>query len=104
LGYYINPLISILFGVLLLREKLSKVQVVSCIMAGIAVCYLTISYGIFPWISLALAVTFALYGLLKKLANIEASLSVAIETTIIRPIILVCLFSLSGVAIGVISG
>lgn len=104
LGYYINPLISILFGVLLLREKLSKVQVVSCIIAGIAVCYLTFSYGIFPWISLALAVTFALYGLLKKLANIEASFSLAIETMIITPITLIYLFSMHGVTIGFTSG
>src|SRR5699024_6390589 len=69
LGYYINPLISILFGLLLLKEKLSKVQFVSCIIACIAVCYLTFSYRIIPCISLALALTFALYGLLKKLAK-----------------------------------
>src|SRR5699024_11147153 len=65
LGYYINPLISILFGVLLLREKLSKVQVVFCIIASIAVCYLTFSYVIFSWIFLAIAVRFAFYGLIK---------------------------------------
>src|SRR5699024_942619 len=61
-------------------------------------------YGIFPWISLALAVTFALYGLLKKLANIEASFSLAIETMIITPITLIYLFSMHGATIGFTSG
>src|SRR5699024_10936065 len=74
--------------------------VVSCIIAGIAVCYLTFSYGIFPWISLVHAVTFALYGLLKKLANIEASFSLAIATMIITPITLIMLISIPMTTIG----
>lgn len=104
LGYYINPLISILLGVLFLKERLTKAQVVSCFLAAIGVCYLTFSYGVFPWVSLLLAVTFALYGLLKKLANIQASFSLAIETMIITPATLIYLFISAGPSVGFIEG
>ena len=100
LGYYINPLISILLGVVFLKEKLSPAQIVSCILAGIGVCYLTFSYGLFPWISLVLAVTFALYGLLKKVANVPASFSLAIETMVVTPVALIILLSITGVSLG----
>lgn len=104
LGYYINPLISILFGVLLFKEKLSKAQIGSCIIAGIGVLYLTFNYGVFPWISITLAITFALYGLLKKLANIQASFSLAIETFIVTPIAFIYLLSMHGTSLGFTTG
>lgn len=95
LGYYINPLVSVLFAVVFLKETLTKGQVVASILAGIGVVYLTFSYGVFPWISLALAVTFALYGLLKKIVNINSSFGLAIETLIVTPI--ACLYLLFAV-------
>lgn len=91
LGYYINPLVSVLFAVIFLKETLTKGQVLASILAGIGVLYLTISYGVFPWISLTLAVSFALYGLLKKVVNINSSFSLAIETLIVTPIALLYL-------------
>ena len=102
LGYYINPMISILLGVLFLKERLTKAQIISCILAAAGVTYLTFSYGVFPWVSLLLAITFALYGLLKKLANIQASFSLAIETMIITPVALVYLLTNDGPSIGFI--
>src|SRR5690625_4503160 len=70
LGYYINPLMSVLFGVLFFKEKLTNAQTISTILAGIGVLYLTFSYGVFPWVSLSLAVSFAIYGVLKKWIDI----------------------------------
>lgn len=100
LGYYINPLVSILLGIIFLKEKLSKAQILSCILAGIGVLYLTFSYGVFPWISLALAITFALYGLLKKIVHISSIFSLAIETFIVMPFALTYLIVMFGGQLG----
>ena len=66
LGYYINPLISVLLGVIVLKEKLGKQQIIAFILAGAGVLILGIYFGSIPWIALILAVTFGLYGLAKK--------------------------------------
>lgn len=89
LGYYMNPLINILLGVLFLKEKLSTAQITACILAFIAVAFLTIYYGVFPWISLTLAFSFGMYGLLKKIANMHAVYSLAIETIFIVPFVII---------------
>ncbi|MFS0673245.1 EamA family transporter RarD [Ornithinibacillus sp. 179-J 7C1 HS] len=91
LGYYINPLVSILLAIIVLKEKLTKSQTVSVILAGIGVLYLTISYGVFPWVSLVLAFSFALYGLFKKMVDIPAMYGLTIETMIVTPIALIYL-------------
>ncbi len=67
LGYYINPLISVLIGVLFLSERLTKPQIVAVVLAALGVVVMTIDFGAVPWISLFLAVSFAIYGYLKKL-------------------------------------
>jgi chloramphenicol-sensitive protein RarD len=67
LGYYINPLVSIILGMLVLKEKLTLWQTVSFILATIGVINLTIYFGSVPWVALTLAVSFGLYGLIKKL-------------------------------------
>jgi len=100
LGYYINPLISVLFGVVFLREKLSNLQLFSFILAGLGVLYLTFDYGVFPWVSFLLAITFASYGLLKKVANVNAVYGLAIETFIVTPIALFYLLITFGGDIG----
>lgn len=89
LGYYIVPLISTFFGVALLKEKLAKMQIISIVLAAIGVVIMTVEYGRVPWISLILAVSFALYGLLKKLTNVGSIISLGIETTIIVPLTLI---------------
>jgi len=66
LGYFINPLLSVALGVVLLRERLSRAQGVAVAMATAGVLYMTVKMGSAPWISLVLAVSFATYGLLKK--------------------------------------
>lgn len=88
LGYYINPLVSILLGVIFLKEKLNPVQIISIVIASIGVLYLTTHYGHIPYISLVLAFSFAIYGLCKKLVNIDAMFSLFLETMIVFPIAL----------------
>jgi len=85
LGYYITPLLNVGLGMLFLNERLNKIQLVALILAAAAVLYLTIDFGRFPWISMLLASTFAIYGLLKKLSGVEALPSLAIETLVLAP-------------------
>lgn len=91
LGYYINPLVSVLLGIIFLKESLTRRQILSVILAAAGVLYLTISYGVFPWISLVLAITFGLYGLLKKTVDISAMFGLTVETLIVTPIALLYL-------------
>lgn len=79
LGYFINPLFNVLLGVAFLRERLSRTQWASVAVATLGVLWLTLRFGQLPWIALALAVTFALYGLIRKLAAVDAMAGLAIE-------------------------
>lgn len=85
LGYYINPIVNVLLGMLILNEKLDKLKYIAVLIASVAVIYLTIDYGKFPWIAILLACSFGLYGLTKKTAGIEAIPSLAVETLILAP-------------------
>lgn len=85
LGYYINPLISVLLGVFFLKEKLSKGQQLAVLIAAIGVIVLTVSYGEFPWLSFVLAFSFAFYSFLKKSIRLDALRGMAIETAFIAP-------------------
>jgi chloramphenicol-sensitive protein RarD len=89
LGYYINPLISLLLGMIVLKEKLTAIQYVSFSLATIGVLIISFSYGRFPWVAVALAVSFGLYGLAKKLINIESAVGLTLETLVVAPIALV---------------
>ena len=82
LGYYINPLIIIAFGVVLLKEKLRKIQWIAVGLGALGVLVLTIDYGRLPWIALTLAVSWGSYGLIKKQLNLGAVEGLAIETMI----------------------
>lgn len=91
LGYYINPLVSILLGMIVLKESLSRRQLLSFVLAAIGVINLAISFGVFPWVSLVLAFSFGLYGLLKKMVDISAMFGLTIETMLVTPIALIYL-------------
>ena len=82
LGYYINPLIIIGFGVILLKEKMRPLQWVAVAIASIGVLVLTIDYGRLPWIALVLAISWGSYGLIKKQLGLGALEGLAIETLI----------------------
>ena len=86
LGYFINPLVSALLGVLFLGEKLSRNQRVSFLLAAAGVILLTIQHGELPWIALTLAFTFGLYGLLRKQATVDAIAGLTVETLLLFPL------------------
>lgn len=94
MGYYINPLVSILFAVVFLRERLDKMQLAAITCAFIGVASMVYSFGKIPWVSLTLAFTFALYGLLKKILLVSALTSIMLETLLITPLALVYEYSL----------
>lgn len=83
LGYFINPLVSVGMGVVLLRERLRPAQWLPVGIAAAGVIYLTILYGRLPWIALSLATTFGLYGLMKKVAPLGAVYGLTLETSIL---------------------
>jgi chloramphenicol-sensitive protein RarD len=85
LGYYINPLVSVLLGVIFLKEKLSPAQYASFIIAGIGVLILGLSYGKFPWISVVLALSFGVYGLAKKMIKVDSAVGLTLETMVVTP-------------------
>ncbi|MBS0217580.1 MAG: EamA family transporter RarD [Proteobacteria bacterium] len=79
LGYFINPLLNVLIGVVFLRERLRPLQWLSVAIAGMGVLWLTFNYGRLPWIALALAGSFALYGLIRKLAAVDSVSGLGVE-------------------------
>lgn len=85
LGYYINPLVNVLLGYLFLHERLNKMQCVALFFASAGVLYFTIKLGHFPWVSLGLAFSFAVYGLCKKKMGINATPAMTVETLWIMP-------------------
>lgn len=86
LGYFINPLVNVLLGVVFLRERLRPYQLLSILLALFGVVVLTSLVGQVPWISLALAFSFALYGLLRKLMPVDGLVSLTVETLLLLPL------------------
>jgi chloramphenicol-sensitive protein RarD len=95
LGYFINPLVSVLLGVVVLGERLRTLQWAALGVAGVAVVALTVEYGRPPYIALALAFSFGAYGLTKKKANAGAVESLVVETMVMSPVALGYLVFLS---------
>jgi chloramphenicol-sensitive protein RarD len=85
IGYFINPLVSVLLGCVFLRERLRRLQKVSLVLAGSGVLILTALFGSVPWIALVLAVTFAMYGLLRKIVLADALTGLTVETLLLFP-------------------
>lgn len=101
LGYYINPLISMLLGAIFLKEKLSPAVKVAFLLAATGVLILTFSFGSLPWLALGMAFSFAFYGLIKKTIRLDALRGLAIETLFVFPFAIayyVYLFSINRVS------
>jgi chloramphenicol-sensitive protein RarD len=95
LGYFLNPLVNVVMGVVLLKERLTRAQAIAVALAGLGVSILAVgASGL--WISLGLAGTFATYGLLRKIAPVESLEGLAIETVLLSPVALVYLWMLGG--------
>jgi chloramphenicol-sensitive protein RarD len=108
LGYFINPIVTVLLGVLVLRERLRRMQWVAIAVSAVAVVVLTIGYGSVPWIALTLAGSFGLYGLVKKHVGprIDAVSGLTLETAWLTPVAVVQLVvvgQLTGLAFGTVS-
>jgi chloramphenicol-sensitive protein RarD len=98
LGYYINPLMYVAVGVVLLGERLRRLQVIAVALAFTGVSYLTISGGVFPWVALSLAALFTAYGVIRKQVAIGAMPGLFVETTLLFP------FALTWLVILVLDG
>ena len=88
LGYYINPLVTVLLGFVFLKERLYRGQQVAVALAVVGVGYFIWQLGTVPWIALALAISFAFYGLLRKVVPVAPLVGLAVETLLITPITL----------------
>jgi chloramphenicol-sensitive protein RarD len=86
LGYFMTPLVNVLFGAIFLRERLTRLQFVSVLLATVAVLNLTFGYGRFPWVALTLCISFGLYGLLRKKSGTAAIPGLFFETILLVPI------------------
>lgn len=95
MGYYINPLVSVLFGVVFLRERLDNWTRVSVALAFIGVCIMVYRVGVFPWVALGVSLTFASYGLIKKQLQLDTKVGILLETAVVLPLALAYLGWLS---------
>ena len=86
LGYFMTPLVNVLFGALFLRERLTRWQFISVMLALVGVLNLTFGYGRFPWLALTLCVSFGLYGLLRKKSGVRPIPGLFLETTLLTPL------------------
>src|SRR2546423_1962732 len=86
LGYFMTPLINVLFGATFLRERLTRWQLVSVLLALVGVLNLTLGYGKFPWLAITLCVSFGLYGLLRKKSGVRPIPGLFLETTLLTPL------------------
>lgn len=95
LGYFINPLVSVALGVIVLKEKLRALQKIAVSLTFVAVTFLTLTLGHPPYIALSLAFSFGFYGLVKKMANVKAIPSLTLESLMITPFFAIFLYYLS---------
>ena len=91
LGYYINPLVSIVLGLVVFRERLTPLQIAATVLSAAGVIYFTVNYGSFPWIALVLAFTFGIYGAVKKRGGYPAVPTIAVEGIVALPFAIVAL-------------
>jgi chloramphenicol-sensitive protein RarD len=94
LGYFMTPLVNVLFGAIFLRERLTRWQMVAVLLAALGVANLTFGYGRFPWVALTLCVSFGVYGLLRKQSGTAAIPGLFFETVLLVPVALFYLLSL----------
>ena len=89
LGYYIFPILSVFFGIIFLKERYNRNKLISVFLVIVALIYLLIKLGEVPWIGITVAVTFSLYGLIRKKVKVSSDIGLLIETLLISPIALI---------------
>ena len=88
LGYFINPLLNVVLGVLFLRERLNPTQIAACLLAGLGVLVLAVASGEMPWVALAFACSFGCYGLVRKIVPVAPLVGFCIESLLLTPLAL----------------
>lgn len=91
LGYYLNPLLSVLLGAFILGEPMSRLQWIATCIAGVGISIEVMTVGYVPWVALSLAGSFAIYGLLRRQISVPAALGLGVETVVLAPIALIYL-------------
>ena len=103
LGYYIYPIISVFLGKIFLKEKLNKNQFIAVILVVISLIYFLLKLGELPWIGLTVAITFSIYGLIRKKIRVSSDIGLLIETLLISPIAIVLFFYLVNMNMNIFS-
>ena len=85
LGYYITPLVNVILGCLVFKDRLKPLQLGAIALASAGVIIMVVRYGHFPWLALSIALSFGLYGMIRKLADVESLPGLFLETTILSP-------------------
>ena len=85
-GYYIFPLFSVFFGIVFLKENYNKNKIFAIILVFVSILYLIFQYKVLPWIGLTVAITFSIYGLIRKKINLESDIALLIETLLLSPL------------------
>ncbi|REG83706.1 EamA family transporter RarD [Marinomonas pollencensis] len=94
LGYYINPLISIMLGMIFFKERLDPMRKAAVALCFAAVAFEVIQFGSLPWVALALALTFGFYGLVRKKVAVDSFTGMAVETLLMLPVALIYMFTI----------
>ena len=95
LGYYIFPILSVFFGIIFLNEPYNRNKIISVILVIISLCYLLYHLKSIPWIGITVALTFSLYGLIRKKINVSSDIGLLIETLLMTPLALLLFYYLS---------
>ncbi|MBJ6136148.1 EamA family transporter RarD [Marinobacter litoralis] len=95
LGYFLTPLVNVAMGLLILGERISRLQVAAVVLAAIAIVYQIVLLGVLPWITLALAFSFGTYGLMRKKVDLDGLSGLFVETLLLLPLGLLALAWLS---------
>lgn len=85
LGYYINPLVNVLLGMLIFKERLNRWQTAAILFAVVAVAIMTFEYGVLPWVSLGIAFSFGFYGMFRKMVPVDSTVGLTVETLLMFP-------------------
>ncbi len=102
-GYYIFPIFSVFFGIIFLKESFNKNKVFAVILVFVSILYLILHYKVVPWIGLTVAITFSIYGLIRKKINVESDVALLIETLLLSPLAIIAFLYLVKLNLNVFS-
>jgi chloramphenicol-sensitive protein RarD len=102
-GYYIFPLFSVFLGIVFLKEKYNKNKIFALILVFVSILYLILQYKVLPWIGLTVAITFSIYGLIRKKINIDSDIALLIETLLLSPLAVIAFVYLVNLNLNIFS-